>query len=134
MYRHKDDACCVVRPRKHDPHPHPAHNQMRGDQDQVITVPGGCCVDYTVASSSEVLCSAAAASAPTNDPRIPFQVEWIRDPVTQAGLGGRHQHGPAKHATREKGRGYFVLRIFWKLTACAHKHTGIICGQSLINH
>ena len=55
---------------------------MRRDQDQVTTVPGGCwgcCVDYSaVASSSEVLCPAPAASCSTNDPNIPFQVDWSR--------------------------------------------------------
>ena len=80
---------------------------MRGDQDQVITVPGGCCVDYTVASSSEVLCSAAAASAPTNDPHIPFQVEWSRDPVTQAGPRRAAPARPRK--TCNKGEGERVL-------------------------
>ena len=39
-------------------------------------------VVITVSSSSEVLCPAPAASCSTNDPNIPFQVDWA---ATQAG-------------------------------------------------
>ena len=62
-------------------------------------------VSITVASSSEVLCPAPAASCSTNDPTFHFKLTGA---ATQAGPRRRHQHGPAKHATRE-ARGEMVL-------------------------
>ena len=62
-------------------------------------------VSITVASSSEVLCPAPAASCSTNDPNIPFQVDWSRAP------GRASEAAPARSGKtcNKGGEGEMVL-------------------------